>query len=212
MYKLNKTAWEPKICRLHHLWGKPLMSNLKTLHSVIRIPSCCENLLQTKDSRVEGSLQPHWLLRTRLKWRLVNMCSAVNITTGFQALAVIDFFFDLLAAQGMGKICNALVGYILKYSLSFFYLLNLDTKMDERHFVSWYPGCDVLGNWNSAMWRVILTRIHNSHITSQSNTICVKRDWFLTQGQILWIACIAHPCQQLKMYRNKSAKLGRFWE
>lgn len=74
------------------------------------------------------------------------MCSAVNITTGFQALAVIDFFFDLLAAQGMGKICNALVGYILKYSLSFFYLLNLDTKMDERHFVSWYPGCDVLGN------------------------------------------------------------------
>ena len=32
------------------------------------------------------------------------MCSAVNITTGFQALAVIDFFFDLLAAQGMGKI------------------------------------------------------------------------------------------------------------
>ena len=31
------------------------------------------------------------------------MCSAVNITTGFQALAVIDFFFDLLAAQGMGK-------------------------------------------------------------------------------------------------------------
>ena len=72
---------------------------------------------KTPGSRVEGSLQHSWLLGTRLKWRLVNMCSAVNITAGFQVILV---FCLVSAAQGKGQ--TVAIKHLLRLTLLDHYL------------------------------------------------------------------------------------------